>query len=458
MPGPDLFTTFSFTYSNIPPTKYVFEFVYFPPPALLPFTINAYINGALVGTNSNLFDSNGTIDVLESESSYANYFTQGTTISAYLECVEESNVSANIYGIFQRQTNSNNIYITTNPKFVYTITTSANTKSIILPPITQYPFTQFYIKYLNADGALFSLCPYMCNVAYPITTTQFVSTTGGSSNFSVFFDSQFNNSYASVGFSTGNLGYSITCMNNTSNWFYTNQYTNSLTITAATSPITGFIDSNRQILFYEYSAESNNIELASNSFGYPKYISVRNSTADNRTILLLSPAGTSVDNVPPVDAGQVGISFLLTSNTMKTVGVFYDKPQSRYIVLSDYDGTRITPTEVKEETKLITTSVAALPNFQNTALQFIVPQQQLGYAMINTICAPSSNPPPENPISITVSVQKELGYSIYYSGGQSESVSLSNNQGKDFSYTFATFYQSTTSNSISIPIYKYLGS
>jgi len=148
------FTTFSFTYSNTPP-KYVFAYVYDPPPTP-PFTMNAYINDIIVGSNNDI--DNGTIDVLES--SYANYFTQGNTLSVFLQCVEEATTSFIVYGIFQRQTDSNNIYITTNPKFVYTITSSSSNKSIILPPVTQYPYTQFYIKYLNSN-APFSLCPYV---------------------------------------------------------------------------------------------------------------------------------------------------------------------------------------------------------------------------------------------------------------------------------------------------------
>jgi hypothetical protein len=442
------FTDFSFTYDDSA-QKYVFSYSYAT--GLDNFTINASINSSAVGSLSD--ESTGTIDVLES--AYPNFFTQGYTIEAFLNCPTEDVQSASIYGIFQRKTDSNNIYLNGNPKFVITAGTSSDIKSVVLAPISEFPYTQFYMKYLNPN-APFSFCPYMCNaeVSYPITTSQFISTVGGSADFGAFFDSLLNNKYEAIQFRTDQAGYCTTIMNDTSNWFITCDYINSVTVTSIAPPA-ALIDSNRQILFYEWVTGSNSIALASNSFGYTKYISVRNTDTNTQIINLIAPSGVNIDNTAANPGERAVIQFEVPQNYVRTVGVFYDKPQNRYIVLSDYDGSDITSnTPYPASNSQMKASVVGLgfKGFTDTNLKFSPPIQESGYAMINTIFAPYSKS--TTPFTLTVSTDQTTGYAIYYTGGSNQSVVLSNQHPRSISYTFATFYYSASSNSISIPIYR----
>jgi len=457
------FTAFTFSYglSESNTNQYAFQYTYtseeFEP------TIYGNINGTQVVGETLGAPGTYTGTLYIDEESSPVYFAQGTTISANMSSTEGA-VTSNVYGVFQRKTDSTNLYFGSNdiPKPYYIVERDSSAKSVILPPIGTNNFSPITFKYLVSPVAVFnakpfSICAYMSNVSYPITTSVFTSTT---SEFTGIFDSSIESdtTFQNI-FTSAEANYCYTYINNTLRWNFTNKYTNTISISSdLTYPLSGVsvFDSNSQILYYEMNSDNsgtNNIILSSNVSYYPKYVCVtyRPNPMPNPiasiTVNIWAPQFGTFETSLLFAGATNYISFELLPGDIQTVGFF--RSGTGYIILSSYNGDGITASSSELSLKIITTSLVNISK-DDTNLQLVKPLQETSSAMINTIYTdPSKGAPkiitlntPENNSTNFIMIQSATARCILLSSaGQ-------------LSYTFATFYRNSLSNSVTIPLYR----
>ena len=441
------FDSFTFTYNNTGPR---YEFAYSLTTTSSNWKVSAYINSTNVGFEGDTLS--GTIFVQEAID--PKYFTQGYPISAYLNFQGDDVVdSATVYGVFQRATDQFNISINGNTKYVYAFTNlnSNRIKSIIFPPISQSPFCTFYFKYLGQVTPA-SICPYMSNVSYPIATSQFTTT---DSTYSGIFDSKFAGAYQNVVFEPT---YSNSCFgifNNGSNWFYSSIYNAaSLTLTfGSSSETTGaLVDaSNSQILYHQYTSQSTIVMCNSPPTLFPKFICFRNppNVAEPIvTVRIFAPPAEMIDTTTP-DLGSAYVSFNLNAGQQRTIGFYYSETAKGYYILTNFDSTGLTATSNLTGFTTLSNTFGAIYD-QDKNVKLTLPIQKYGYAKINTIGFFEGVS--QTPRTITVTAPSASDVIIIHTG-PTEMVNLGNS-GANIAYTFASFYNGATSNSVSIPLYN----
>lgn len=438
------FDSFTFTFTGSPNQ---YAFTYSLSTGETGYRVEAYINGVNVGTPVTDQPS-ATINVLEADSPI--YFTQGYTIAAKVTFVSVPVTldSTILYYVFQRKTDANNININGNTKYIYAFKNTPQIKSIVLAPISQSPCCSFFFKYLGQSQPA-SVCAYMTNTSYPIANSSLIST---SSDFSGVFDSRVNGSFGTIIFDTSLSNACISIFNNTSNWYTGSAYVPSASLTYGTSSSQSgalFDASNSQILYHQYTTKSTIVLCNSPPSQFPKFIFFRNTTSVSPAInvRIFAPPTISIDSTTPTTGNSAFVSFSLAQNEQRTVGMYYNDTDKIYYVLTSYNSSGLTTSNVLSYTTLSNTF--GLINDQDKNVQITLPVQQYGYAKINTIAFIEGNPTRTR--SLTLSAP--LGNNIILPSGMTATVNLSNS-GANIAYTFASFYNGPSSNSVTFPLYN----
>jgi hypothetical protein len=448
------FSFFSFTYSrnetNVNQYRFIYEYT--------RSNTSEIIIGAYINSNRYAFDvlpadgpetSSNSLFVLES--TYPQVFLQGLAITANMDSDEGYTTASNITGIFQRETDSRNISLLSNVKYVTIVTDTSQIKSVILPPIGQYNFNEFTFKQYNASGNnYFSICPYMSNVSYPITTTQFVST---NSNFEGVFDSKMLGKFSSYDLTTNR--HSVSFMNNSIEWYRTNLYQNSLTVGTGTAPAaaTFITDSNNQILTYLYleGRTSTNIKLSGTASEYKKFVFIKNFTGTETTFYIYPPTSGNIENETLGENQVPYIQIGLNSQQQRTIGLFYNSASNNYSILSSESGSSITEDSNYPVTyATLSNSVGVISNADKN-IRLPSPYQGVGYARMNTIFFYAGDT--ARTVRVLTSENNDTNFFVIPSGTP-RSLLLSNSAGQ-CSYTFGTFYFDSSNTFVSIPLYSF---
>jgi hypothetical protein len=449
------FSFFSFTYSKSESDVNQYRFLYeYTRSNNSEIFINAYINSVRYAFQELPADgpetTSNSIYVLES--TYPQVFLQGLAITANMDSDEGFTTLEDKTGIFQRETDSRNISLLSNVKYVTIVSDSSQIKSVILPPIGRYNFNEFTFKQYNASGTnYFSICPYMSNVSHPITTTQFVST---NANFEGVFDSKLLGKFSLYELTTNR--YSVSFINNNIEWYRTNLYTNSLTIATGEAPAAGSLltDSNNQILTYIYAPDKtlSSIKLSGSASQYKKFVFIKNFTGATTTFYIYPPTSGNIDNqtLPINEVPYIQIE--LNAQEQRTVGLFYNSVSNNYNILSSETGNNLsTDSNYPGEYVTLSNSVGVISNVdKNIRLQ--LPYQGLGFAQMNTIFFYGEVGTPRTLKLLTF--QNNESNLFVIPSGTPTNIFLSNSGGS-CSYTFATTYVDSSNISVSIPLYSF---
>jgi hypothetical protein len=435
------FTLFEFTYSE-PPTGYVFTYEYATTTS--PFTVEAYINGSNVGSLANT--ASGSITVLKS--SYPQYFYQGIRIRAYLTCPEDSVSTKDAFGVFQLANDSNNIYLGSNTKFINVITQSVNIKSIILPPVTQNPYSQFWFKYMN-DQANFILCPYMSNVTYPISPSRFTTT---DNTYADVFDSRLSGQYSNSVVDTSFYKAAFSIFSDSSNWYYTSVYQTGLTASNIVLDSGAKYDSNSQVLYFNYtgSLTAYQVILTSNSSRYLKFVFLRNNSANGATLDIVGPPGSKMETYQGGENDYPGIRLGLSAYATRVIGFTYNPTFNTYYIMSDFDGTGLTVDSNYPASPVTLSNELGYVNDTNKDIRLAEPIQQAGYCRFNTIFTTATT----TRKVVVATPADNSSNAIILPTSPARQISLSNTGGS-FSYSFATLYLDSANTSVTLPLYKY---
>ena len=454
------FTSFNFIFdlsggkgSPINSYLYSFEYTSLTGPGSL-YSITAYINEIVVFTGDFFDDDKPLTKTIRIDDIDGNrqYFTQGIKIDARLVCTTDSISSSNIYGVFQRQTDATNIVLNTQLPPITIASSSSNTKSVILPPIiSPIQYTSLYFKYLG--GGPFSICPYMSNLSYPIRDSVFTTT---SSAYSGIFDSQLVGAVGPIQTTNDASNSAITLFTNGTNWFRANAYNPGFLTLGSSSDQTGALveSSNSQVLFYNYTTTrtQSTIVVANTQSSLIKYIFVRNTSGSNGLIMRLftqPDKGFDTQTVPTGESGY--IEFTLNNGQQRTVGVLCGTSSNKQYILSDFDSTGINNvTGVGDPAITLSTTVGV--TFITSTIGLLAPIQQIGVARMNSLVHTSG----AGMASLVVTAPLNNSSNRIFIPGDtiSTTYSVSLAHTANFNYTFATFYNGTASNSVTIPLYR----
>ncbi len=454
MPGTAEFKSFTFTYDNTN-AKYVYSYT-FTPIVTGSLTITALMNtnttaSKFYNVEDPIVDIVDTIDI--EKLAIPQFFTQGFAIAAQLSAdTTPETKSSIIERVFQLANDPENIYLGSNTKLVNIIVNSANPKSIILPSTSYLHYTQFVFKYLT--NANFSICPYMKNTTYPITTSQLVS--NAASNV---FDSKLFDVYANTTLDSNFSRFSFTIANTLTNWQTTNRYpydgVTYLTISDTDSPGSYFTDtSNSQCLYLNYgpTATSTAVLLSATSYSYPRYIIFKNTSGSGPVeFRIYGQQDSRIDSYVPTINNYPYISINLNNNEQRTIGFVYGQTNNTYYVLSDYDTTGFTSAGYPGSPVTLSNSVGIVTD-ENKDIKFIESIQQPGFARFNTIIFKEGTPVTTRTINVATPYNN-ISSVILTPSADVNCIRLQNN-GSNFSYTFMTFYQNPARISVTVPVYR----
>jgi hypothetical protein len=445
--GAGTFTTFTFAYSEPEPggrPQYDFTYVYEggTPDATIVPELNK-VKFSDYGSTA----ASGTLVVQEALQPL--YFAQGTTIVANVYCVEDDVLATAVQGVFQRATNSNNIYLGSNITYLVATTNNTVAKSVILPPVNTVAFQQFTFKFIGRDTQPFSICPYMSNITYPLATSQFTATAVG---FGGIFDSDLNGAPGNFIFTTtAPLRSAVTLINNGVNWQYANIYNDTLSILAETPLATPCNIPDKTIVFNQVlptQEQKSLMILPTSTYSHPIYLFCQNATGNEvlpLTIKIFAPLGVQIDSIP-VSSDNSKVEFSLAAGQIRTIGFYYNIDNNRYYILSDTQGSNLASTSYPETFTTLTKSVGYVNGPKN--IQLPAAYASSSNASMNTILFTGNS----SSNAVNVCGPNSSYASFIIPSEVSATVSLSN-QGIDFCYTFASFLNNTDTNII--PLYSY---
>jgi hypothetical protein len=228
---------------------------------------------------------------------YPNFYKQSTyqrhNVNLVVVPSPTGIITLNQYYIYTIATDSNNLLLNNGRQRVSVIDLGANSKTLILPPLTQSVGMIHYFKiknYINPYSIMIS--PYLKNLSYPLTTT--ITQIAGSTPSSVY-DSTIEDSTYPILLNAENYAFSI--ISNGTNWNILSSYSNELAASISNPTITPGDDTQEpyssEVVYYQYVDK--NLYLFGLANTIIKNIIIKNTTVNMTDISIDLPNGSNIE-------------------------------------------------------------------------------------------------------------------------------------------------------------------
>lgn len=269
-------------------------------------TLTISINGS--GTS-------GYATALLDPSIYPNFYEQSTyqrhNVKLEVDPIPTGTITLDKYYIYTIATDSNNLLLNNGRQRVSVIDLGTNSKTLILPPLSQSVGMIHYFKiknYINPYSIMIS--PYLKNLSYPLTTT--ITEIAGSTPSSVY-DSMIEDSTYPILLNAENYAFSI--ISNGTNWNILSSYSNELAASISNPTITPEDDTQEpyssEVVYYQYVDE--NLYLFGLANTIIKNIIVKNTSVNIANISIDLPNGSNIEGISGTR---------ITFNTIPVNGIF----------------------------------------------------------------------------------------------------------------------------------------
>jgi hypothetical protein len=417
----------------------------------------------LFWNNQEEYVINPTSPLLVSESVRPQYFYQGIAVRFQLNYWDSDfaillATSSEFNGVLQRRTDDGNCFVMSTPTYFTQIRPSDSPfKSIILPPAP--PVGQkFSFKICSSNGA--TMCAYMSNISYPLSTTQLVSTNSTFDGiFQNSFDSYYGNqsNYGTYPLLSGSSPFNVNVeliTNNAKKWTIAGLYAPFLP-TLGTGTPDGYAKTesgNSRMLYYEWTDSlSNSIVLTGSAEnGMRKDVYVRNLTGSSNTFYVYGPSNYAIDDISGASQYPY-VSYGINTNSFATFSFIYRKTgsYSNLYITNFYNGYGLTLFDSNSGTIpatnfTISTGIAVISTFSTSNASFIHAYQQQGTVRYHT-CLYAD-------LVGYFRVASDSTGNFFATGDGTNGVRWVQNTGLTSFFNFATLYNDATNSNIILPL------
>ena len=305
-------TTFNFTSlsviidSGTSQIKLYTEFSFDIDPALITdatLTWNGLANSGSLAQlttltiNINRTETSGYATALLDPSTYPNFYKQSTyqqhNVNLQIVPAPIGTITLNQYYIYTIATDSNNLLLNNGRQRVSVIDLGNNSKTLILPPVSQSVGMIHYFKLKNyVIGYSIMISPYLKNLSYPLTTT--ITQITGSTPSGVY-DSKIEDSTYPILLNTENRSFSI--ISDGTNWTILSSYSNELGASISNPTIIPGDDTQEpyssEVVYYKYVDK--NLYLPGTANTIIKNIIIKNTTVNPADISVDLPNGSNIE-------------------------------------------------------------------------------------------------------------------------------------------------------------------
>lgn len=265
--------------------------------------------------NINRTGTSGYATALLDPSTYPNFYKQSTyqrhNVNLDIVPAPIGTITLDKYYIYTIATDSNNLLLNNGRQQVSVIDLGANSKTLILPPVSQSVGMIHYFKiknYINPYSIMIS--PYLKNLSYPLTTT--ITEIAGSTPSGVY-DSKIEDSTYPILLNTDNRAFSI--ISDGTNWSILSSYSNELAASISNPSIIPEDDTQEsyssEVVYYKY--ENKNLYLLGLANTIIKNIIVKNTSVNIANISIDLPNGSNIEGISGTR---------ITFNTIPVNGIF----------------------------------------------------------------------------------------------------------------------------------------
>ncbi len=406
---------------------------------------------------------NATSPIFIGESVRPQFFYQGIAVRFQLNYWDSDSYvllasSSEYNGVLQRRTDDGECFVMTKPVYFTQIRPSASQfKSIILPPAP--PSGQkFSFKICSTNGA--TMCAYMSNISYPLTTTQLTST---NSTFDGIFQNPFDQYYGfQSNFGTYPLQASSTPFNvniefivNSSNrWTVSGIYAPFLPVVGTGSP-DGYAKTetgNSRLLYYEWTDGLSNSIVISDSAqnGMRKDVYIRNLTGSSNTFYVYGPSNYAIDDISGASQYPY-VSYGIDANKSATFSFIYRKTASysNLYITNFYNEYGITlynsnSGSIPNTDFTISSGAAFVSTFATSNASFIDAYQQQGTVRYHT-CIYAD-------LVGYFRVPTDATGNFFAVGDGTNGIRWIQNSASNSFFNFATIYNDATNSNIILPL------
>ena len=339
------------------------------------------INGISVTVFSSTgLDGNGLVVIRVTTTTNQQFFTQGLTQVYQLSYTYDSTVfySTSVTYYWRNVIDSNNINLAITGKAFSAIDISAQTKSILLPPVASKPGYIYRFKITNyASPFLLRISPYL--TGFNNTT----SLTAGTAPY----DSSIDGALSTIRLQGQN--YSIALVSDGTNWSIITLYISSL-LTPAVASVSGSssTESTPTQILYHSTESIYNIIIAAMNYSFIKNICILNKEASATNFYIYFPLEKSVDNITAGVGQRIRITLNIPASSLGTITLTY--ANSQYYILGYYifgTGDNITNNTTSAAGQNLTKGI----NFSNTqvtstvSLEVTSAELNANYSIINIV-------------------------------------------------------------------------
>jgi hypothetical protein len=406
------------------------------------------INGISVTVFSSTgLDGNGTVVIRVTTTTNQQFFTQGLTQVYQLSYTYDSTVfySTSVTYYWRNVIDSNNINLAITGKAFSAIDISAQTKSILLPPVASKPGYIYRFKITNyASPFLLRISPYFST--FDGTT----SLTAGTAPY----DSSIDGALSTIRLQGQN--YSIALVSDGTNWSIITLYVSSL-LTPAVASVSGSssTESTPTQILYHSTESIYNIIIAAMNYSFIKNICILNKEASATNFYIYFPPRKSVDNIAAGPGQRLRITLNIPANSLGTITLTY--ANSQYYILGYYifgAGDNITNNTSAIEGNILTKVI----NFSNTnsvgTFELIPAISSTNYSIISIL---KLNNDPSSFASVTINQPRDQSSSYFAIANATNikqlSISLTSNR---YTCIWLAKYYNSTYGTIILPVHYYL--